>query len=56
MMPGLKARLMEEVKDLQLHPKYASRIALKVLKVHRPPAKSNYAAWLGGMFCSHHAM
>ncbi|EFX72709.1 hypothetical protein DAPPUDRAFT_308104 [Daphnia pulex] len=48
MMPGLKSRLVSEVKDLQQHPKYLSRIALKALKVHRPPAKSNYAAWLGG--------
>lgn len=49
MLPGLKARLLAEVKDLQQHPKYSSRIALKTLKVHRPPAKSNYVAWLGGM-------
>jgi actin-related protein 10 len=55
MLPGLKARLVAEVKDLQLHPKYSSRIALKALKVHRPPAKSNYAAWLGGILNSDHA-
>lgn len=48
MLPGLKFRLLAEIKDLQQHPKYSSRIALKALKVHRPPAKSNYAAWLGG--------
>lgn len=49
MLPGLKFRLMAEVKDLQQHPKFANRIALKTLKVHRPPAKSNYTAWLGGI-------
>lgn len=50
MLPGLKFRLLAEIRDLQQHPKYSSRIALKALKVHRPPAKSNYAAWLGGIF------
>lgn len=48
MLPGFKARLVSEVKDLQQHLKYKSRIALKTIKVHRPPAKSNYVAWLGG--------
>ena len=50
MLQGIKSRILAEVKDLQQHPKYSSRIALKTLKVHRPPAKSNYVAWLGGMF------
>ena len=49
MLPGIKARLVAEVKDLQLHPKYSSQIALKTLKVHRPPGKANYIAWLGGI-------
>jgi actin-related protein 10 len=56
MMPGLKSRLVSEVKDLQQHPKYSSRIALKALKVHRPPAKSNYTAWLGGLFYLNYTM
>ena len=48
MMTGLKSRLIEEVKLLQQHPKYSSQICIKALKVHRPPAKANYVAWLGG--------
>lgn len=48
MIPGMKSRLVAEVKDLQQHPKYSSRIALKTIKVHRPPGKANYLAWLGG--------
>jgi len=47
MMTGLKSRLIEEVKLLQQHPKYSSQICIKALKVHRPPAKANYVAWLG---------
>lgn len=48
MLPGMKSRLVAEVKDLQQHPKYSNRIAIKTFKVHRPPAKGNYVAWLGG--------
>jgi len=48
MIPGLKARLISEIKDLQNHPKYISKIQLKMVKVHRPPAKANYVNWLGG--------
>ena len=50
MIPGLKARLISEIKDLQNHPKYMSKIQLKTVKVHRPPAKANYVTWLGGKF------
>ena len=48
MIPGLKSRLIDEIKFLQQNVKYSNRIALKTLKVHRPPAKANYASWLGG--------
>lgn len=48
MLPGFKSRLIAEIKDLQQHPKYSKRIALKTFKIHRSPAKSNYVAWLGG--------
>ena len=50
MMTGLKSRLIAEVKQLQQHPKYSGQICVKALKVHRPPAKANYVAWLGGDF------
>jgi len=47
MIAGLKSRLVAEVKHLQQHPKYARKISIQALKVHRPPAKANYVAWLG---------
>ena len=50
MIAGLKSRLVAEVKHLQQHPKYARKISIQALKVHRPPAKANYVAWLGGRF------
>ncbi|XP_069684349.1 actin-related protein 10 [Periplaneta americana] len=48
MTPGFKARLLEELKHLLKDPKYASKLALKTFKFHKPPAKENYVAWLGG--------
>lgn len=48
MAPGFKARLLDELKHLLQQPKYASRLALKTFKFHKPPAKENYVAWLGG--------
>jgi actin-related protein 10 len=50
MAPGFKARLLEELKHLLQQPKYASRLALKTFKFHKPPAKENYVAWLGGKY------
>ncbi|GLH12764.1 Actin-2, muscle-specific [Gryllus bimaculatus] len=48
MATGFKARLMSELKYLVTTPKYAKHLAIKVFKVHKPPAKENYVAWLGG--------
>ncbi|XP_021913743.1 actin-related protein 10 isoform X2 [Zootermopsis nevadensis] len=48
MAPGFKARLLGELKYLLQQPKYSSRLALKTFKFHKPPAKENYVAWLGG--------
>ena len=47
MLDGFKSRLVAEVKQLQQHVKYNQKINLKTIKVHRPPGKANYIAWLG---------
>lgn len=47
MLPGFKHSLLEEVKSLLQDPRYCSRLPLKEIKVHSPPAKENYVAWLG---------
>jgi actin-related protein 10 len=48
MAPGIKARILDELKHLVQQRKYESRLALKTFKFHKPPAKENYVAWLGG--------
>ncbi|PSN40530.1 hypothetical protein C0J52_12264 [Blattella germanica] len=48
MAPGFKARLLQELKYLLEQPKYSSKLAIKTFKFHKPPAKENYVAWLGG--------
>ena len=53
MAPGFKARLLDELKHLVQQPKYESRLAIKTFKFHKPPAKENYVAWLGGKVCKH---
>ncbi|XP_071038854.1 actin-related protein 10 [Parasteatoda tepidariorum] len=47
MLPGFKHSLLTEVKMLFDDPKYSSRLPLKEIKLHTPPAKENYVAWLG---------
>ena len=53
MAPGFKARLLDELKHLVQQPKYESRLAVKIFKFHKPPAKENYVAWLGGKDSKH---
>ena len=53
MAPGFKARLLDELKHLVQQPKYESRLAVKIFKFHKPPAKENYVAWLGGKDSEH---
>lgn len=48
MLPGFMHRLMAEIKYLVEKPKYNNLLATKVFKIHTPPAKPNYVAWLGG--------
>lgn len=49
MIPGFMHRLLSEIKNLLKEPKYKNKTALKTFKYHKPPAKENYVAWLGGM-------
>ena len=48
-MLGLKHRIMEEVRTLAVNPMYKDKMDVSVFKIHKPPAKDNYVAWLGGM-------
>ncbi|NXJ16259.1 ARP10 protein, partial [Odontophorus gujanensis] len=48
MLPGFLHRLMAEIRHLVEKPKYKEVLATKTFKVHTPPAKPNYVAWLGG--------
>ncbi|XP_076346657.1 actin-related protein 10-like [Tachypleus tridentatus] len=48
MLPGFKHRLLAEVRNLLKDPYYSSRLPIKKIKIHQPPAKENYIAWLGG--------
>jgi len=48
MLPGFKKRLVDELHELKTLPKYKERLAIETFKFHSPPAKENYAAWLGG--------
>lgn len=48
MLPGFKYRLLAELRDLSHKPHYANLLALDKFKIHIPPCKENYTAWLGG--------
>jgi actin-related protein 10 len=48
MLPGFKRRLVTELHELKTLPKYKERLAIETFMFHTPPAKENYAAWLGG--------
>ena len=48
MAKGFKSRLKEELHYLIKQPKYVDKLFLNTFKFHNPPAKENYAAWLGG--------
>ncbi|KAG8194281.1 hypothetical protein JTE90_004513 [Oedothorax gibbosus] len=47
MLPGFKHSFLTEIKMLLDDPRYSSRLPLKEIKIHNPPAKENYVAWLG---------
>ncbi|XP_030069939.1 actin-related protein 10 [Microcaecilia unicolor] len=48
MLPGFQHRLMAEIRYLVEKPKYKATLATKTFRIHTPPAKPNYVAWLGG--------
>lgn len=47
MLPGFKARLKDELHKQLITDRY-NNLCIKTFKFHTPPAKENYAAWLGG--------
>ena len=48
MIPGFKARLVEEMRSLlATSPKYKAALHLDEITAHRLPCKANYAAWTG---------
>uniref|UniRef100_A0A8D8LT25 Actin-related protein 10 n=1 Tax=Cacopsylla melanoneura TaxID=428564 RepID=A0A8D8LT25_9HEMI len=48
MTPGLKYRLLQELRTLLESPFYKDKLFIKNFKFHEFPAKENYVAWLGG--------
>lgn len=47
MLPGFRHRFIMEIKHLLASNQYKSKLPLTGIKVHSPPAKENYVAWLG---------
>ncbi|KAF0302383.1 Actin-related protein 10 [Amphibalanus amphitrite] len=47
-LPGIKARLLSEVRRQAALPPYSETLHLDTFRMHRPPAKANYLTWLGG--------
>lgn len=48
MTPGLKYRLLQELRALLVSPAYKDKLFITSFKFHEFPAKENYVAWLGG--------
>ncbi|KAK7002514.1 Actin-related protein 10, partial [Halocaridina rubra] len=44
---GLKHRILAELRSLAVSPAYSEKIQIDTFKIHKPPAKDNYVAWLG---------
>lgn len=47
-LKGMKHRILSEVRALVMSPPFSDVLQIKSFKVHHPPAKDNYVAWLGG--------
>ncbi|XP_013186077.2 actin-related protein 10 [Amyelois transitella] len=47
-LPGLKARLAQELRDLITQPPYNERLYVQTFKFHTAPAHDNIVAWVGG--------
>lgn len=48
MLPGLRTRLVAEVRLLLESSQYKDKLHLDQLKMFAPPSRDNYTAWLGG--------
>lgn len=47
-IPGVKARLLAELRHRVTQPPFNTRLHVTAFKLHLPPANDNYVAWLGG--------
>ncbi|XP_050703035.1 actin-related protein 10-like [Eriocheir sinensis] len=47
-MKGMKHRILAEVRATAASEQYRHRLPIASFKIHHPPAKDNYVAWLGG--------
>lgn len=47
-MRGMKHRILAEVRAAAASEQYRHRLPIASFKIHHPPAKDNYVAWLGG--------
>ncbi|XP_026483197.2 actin-related protein 10 [Vanessa tameamea] len=50
-LPGLRARLAQELRHLVTLPPYRDRLRVSKFKFHTAPAHDNAAAWVGGALC-----
>lgn len=48
MTPGLKFRLLQELKSHVKRPRYLEKFKFDTFKFHKLITKENYASWLGG--------
>ncbi|KAL0276631.1 UNVERIFIED_CONTAM: hypothetical protein PYX00_004164 [Menopon gallinae] len=47
-LPGMKSRLLNELRHYVKTPKYQNKLFIDSFKMHSAPSKENYTAWLGG--------
>lgn len=47
-MLGLRHRLLAEIRTLAASEAFSKVVKINSFKIHNPPAKANYVAWLGG--------
>lgn len=47
-LPGIKSRLLSELRYYVKSPKYKNKLFINNFKIHSSPSKENYTAWLGG--------
>lgn len=49
-LPGIKSRLLSELRHFISTPKYSNKLFVENFKMHKSPSHENYTAWLGGLF------